>query len=127
MPDYRNKLTLDIIGGQRVTILHCNKSEQKSFVRHHALDGGSSWAREAVASRHDGGKPKHLHIFIPDEGVYEIFGQPHLKGSYVMYRGKAGTLYYAPVSPEERKIILNRVAAGSSYRQALAAMGKNLF
>jgi len=127
MPDYRKKLTLETIGGQRMMILQCNKSEMKSVVRCHASNGTVSWAKETVASRHADGKPKHLHILLPDEGVYEVFGQPHLSGSYAIYRGSNGTLYYSAISVPERAQVLQAVASGSTYRAALTTLGKSLF
>lgn len=127
MTDYRKKLTLETIGGVRTLILQCNKSERKSVVRHHTPDGSKSWMKDKVASQHPDGTPKHLHIALANEGVYEVIGQPQLSGFYAFYNGVRGTLYYAPISQAEGQQVLTAVRNGSSHRDALVALGKSLF
>lgn len=46
---------------------------------------------EKVQSRHTDGTPKHLHIPILEEGIYEVLGQPKLSGSYTLYLNGKGT------------------------------------
>lgn len=127
MPDYRNKLTVSSSAGQRIIILQCNASEKKSLIRHHKEDGEAVWLSERVASKHQNGKPKHLHLAVLSEGIYEVVGQPVLSGFYCFYRDSKGQLYYAPINAADRLALADAKAKGSSYREALTALGKRVF
>jgi len=125
MPEYRKKLTFETIGGQRGIILQCNKSEKKSVVKRHLQDGQFKWMSESVTSKHPDGSPKHLHVKIQEEGIYQIFGQPTLSGFYCFYKALNGLIYYAPISEGQVKALL--AAAPLDFRQALIGMNVTVF
>ncbi len=128
MANYRERLTLEYASGQRVIVLQCNKSERKSLVKHHKDDGTSAWMSERTASQHPDGTPKHLHIAISQEGIYEVIGQPVLSGFYCIYKGQNDHLYYSGVTKSEVATLNSQHKAGTTYRQALLSMGKqNIF
>ncbi|WP_449506430.1 hypothetical protein [Enterobacter hormaechei] len=128
MSNYRNSLTLGESNGKRVFILQCNKSEKKSVIKHHHSDGSTSWLSEWVATKHTDGKPKILHIPIPSEGIFEIYGQPNLAGLYCIYSGVNGRLYYTSIGFNEKNQLIIVQHSGGSLRQELLKMGKkNIF
>ncbi|MEI7188057.1 hypothetical protein [Dickeya dianthicola] len=124
MPDYRKKLNLLTSNGQRVFILQCNKSEKKSVIKRYHNNGGFSWLSDHVAVKHPDGKPKILHIPIPDEGIYQIYGQPELSGLYCVYSSIQGQLYYTKISEDEKIILINENNNGISFRNTLLLMNK---
>lgn len=125
MADYRKKLTFETIGGTRGIVLQCNKSEKKSVLKRHLPGGEHQWMKEAVTSKHPDGTPKHLHIPILEEGVYQLFGQPTLSGYYCFYKAMNGLIYYAPISQPEAKSLLEKGLRNA--RQQLIEMGKPVF
>ena len=128
MHDYRNTLTLGDSDGKRVFILQCNKSEKKSVIKRHHNDGTFSWLSEKVATKHNDGKPKILHIAIPDEGIYQIYGQPVLSGLYCIYRALNGKLYYSGISQNEKILLIAAFNTRASIRETLLGMDKrNIF
>ncbi|MDF3982161.1 hypothetical protein P3W23_09185 [Luteibacter sp. PPL554] len=127
MADPRKTLTLVTQGKKRSILLHCLKSERKSVVKRHLEDGTTMWMRDTVASQHADKSPKHLHIEISEEGIYEVFGQPNLSGRYCFYMGSSGLLNYAPVSNAEHAALIAGKKTGVAYRQQLLAMGKRVF
>lgn len=128
MVDYRKKLTLGNSSGSRVIILQCNKSEKKSFVKHHQADGGAAWAKEKVVTWHaDNKTPKILHITVVSEEIYEVIGQPVVSGLYAFYTDLKGGVWYSPISPADRAALIASKKAGKSYRDSLAGLGKHVF
>ncbi|SDW85273.1 hypothetical protein [Lysobacter enzymogenes] len=127
MSKYRQTLTLITIGGQSGVLLECLKSEKKSVVKWHRDNGTSAWMKDAINSTHNDGKPKHIFIAIQDEGIYQIYGQPMLSGLYCFYTSSRGGIVYAPIAPQDQQALFNAKAAGSSYRNALIALGKKVF
>ena len=128
MPNYRETLTLENHGGQRIVVLQCNKSERKSVIKHHKEDGTTSWMADKVASQHPDGTPKHLHIAIPNEGIYEIFGQPKLSGLYCFYKGSNAQIYYSGISLQEKQTLISNKNSGTDYKTSLKSLGKkNIF
>jgi hypothetical protein len=128
MSNYRDQLSWEHSSGQRVLVLQCNKSERKSLVRHHKEDGSTKWLSDRVASQHPDGTPKHLHIAIPSEGIYEVVGQPKLTGLYCVYTGTNGLLYHSSISSQEKVQLFAQKNAGVSYKQTLQSLNKkNIF
>jgi hypothetical protein len=128
MPNYRDTLTLEYHAGQRILVLQCNKSERKSLVKHHKEDGTTAWMSEKVASQHPDKTPKHLHISILTEGIYEVMGQPKLSGLYCFYKGNNGQLYYSSISQAEQQTLITQKKSGIDYRTTLLALNKkNIF
>lgn len=128
MVDYRKKLTLANSSGSRVMILQCNKSERKSFVKHHKDDGSMTWAPEKVVTKHaDGVTPKILHITVVSEEIYEVCGQPVISGLYCFYTDLKGVIWYSPISPSDRLALVAVKKAGKSFRDGLIDLGKRVF
>ncbi|MEB1795940.1 hypothetical protein VDR45_09565 [Xanthomonas campestris pv. campestris] len=81
---------------------------------------------EKVQSRHNDGAPKHLHISILEEGIYEVIGQPKLSGFYALYLNSMGYISYFALDSEMATALL--AAPGSAgLRAALIAKGKKVF
>ena len=123
---YRDKLTLGTVGGQRGIFLQCNKSEKKSVVGRYFPVGRRQWMSEKVQSRHTDGTPKHLHIPILEEGVYEVLGQPKLSGFYALYLNEKGYMSYCALDPNMAAALLAKFGS-DGLRAALVAMGKAVY
>lgn len=123
---YRDKLTLGSVGGQRGIFLQCNKSEKKSVVRRYSPDGSLQWMSEKVQSRHTDGTPKHLHIPILEEGIYEVLGQPKLSGFYALYLNGKGYMSYCPLDRKAATAVLAKIGS-DGLRAALVAVGKSVY
>ncbi|MGY8564481.1 hypothetical protein L0938_13790 [Paracidovorax citrulli] len=81
---------------------------------------------EKVQSRHKDGTPKHLHIPILEEGIYEVLGQPKLSGFYALYLNSKGYISYCALDTKMATALLAGLGSGG-LRAALVAMGKTVF
>ena len=126
-PKCRETLTLQTIGGVRGIILHCNKNEKKSVIKHFKEDGTEKWMSDTITSKHLDGSPKTLHIPITVEGVYRLFNQPHLAGWYCFYTSSIGIINYAPIALTDKQTIEQSRESGLSYRDILLGLHKKVY
>lgn len=81
---------------------------------------------EKVQSRHTDGTPKHLHIPILEEGVYEVLGQPKISELYALYLNGKGYMSCCALDPNMATALLAKFGS-DGLRAALVAMGEAVY